>query len=84
MKQNLAVAPETVRGMMALMAIAECSSSAAAAKDLGLTASAVSKLVSRMEERRVLQELDASELELQQHTRRRARNRILGRRMMKE
>ena len=94
MKQNLAVAPETVRGMMALIAIAECSSFAAAAKDLGLTASAVSKLVSRMEERlktrlvhrttrrvqlteigilycerarRVLEELDASELELQQN-----------------
>ncbi len=94
MKRNLAVAPETVRGMMALIAIAECSSFAAAAKDLGLTASAVSKLVSRMEERlktrlvhrttrrvqlteigilycerarRVLEELDASELELQQN-----------------
>jgi DNA-binding transcriptional LysR family regulator len=92
MKRNLAVAPETVRGMMALVAIAECSSFAAAAKELGLTASAVSKLVSRMEERlkarlvhrttrrvqlteigllycerarRVLEELDASERELQ-------------------
>src|ERR1700753_1385422 len=51
MKRNLAVAPETVRGMMALIAIAEHASFAAAAKDLGLTASAVSKLVSRMEER---------------------------------
>ena len=94
MKQNLAVAPETVRGMMALIAIAECSSFAAAAKDLGLTASAVSKLVSRMEERlktrlvhrttrrvqlteigilycerarRVLEELDAGERELQEN-----------------
>lgn len=94
MKRNLAVAPETVRGMMALIAIAEHASFAAAAKDLGLTASAVSKLVSRMEERlktrlvhrttrrvqlteigrlycerarRVLEELDASELELQEN-----------------
>src|ERR1700753_1279688 len=92
MKRNLAVAPETVRGMMALIAIAEHASFAAAAKDLGLTASAVSKLVSRMEERlktrlvhrttrrvqltemgllycerarRVLEELDSSEQELQ-------------------
>lgn len=94
MRRNLAVAPETVRGMMALIAIAECSSFAAAAKDLGLTASAVSKLVSRMEERlktrlvhrttrrvqltemgllycerarRVLEELDSGEQELQHH-----------------
>jgi DNA-binding transcriptional LysR family regulator len=89
---TLAHAPEIVRGMMALVAIANCSSFAGAAADLGLTASAVSKLVSRMEgrlrvrlvqrttrqvrltelgllycerARRVLEELDTSERELQ-------------------
>src|SRR4029453_9789610 len=78
--------------MMALVAIAERASFAGAARDLGLTASAVSKLVSRMEARlrlrlvhrtprsaklteygllycerarRVLEELDNSEQELQ-------------------
>ena len=51
MRPNLTTAPETVRGMMALVAIAECASFSAAATDLGLTASAVSKLVSRMEAR---------------------------------
>src|SRR5258705_13438551 len=85
-------APEVVRGMMALVAIAERASFAGAAHDLGLTASAVIKLVSRMESRlrvrlvhrttrrvrltelgllycerarRVLEELDTSERELQ-------------------
>ena len=93
MKRSLSVAPETVRGMMALVVIAERLSFAAAADELGITASAVSKLVSRMEERlgtrlvhrttrrvqlteagllycerahRVLEELDASERELEQ------------------
>lgn len=92
MNGNLAKAPEIVRGMMALVAISNCSSFAGAAGDLGLTASAVSKLVSRMESRlrvrlvhrttrrvrltelgllycerarRVLEELDTSERELQ-------------------
>jgi LysR family transcriptional regulator, transcriptional activator for dmlA len=92
MKRNLVNAPEVVRGMMALVAIAERSSFAAAAKDLGLTASGISKLVTRMEARlrirlvhrttrraqlteygllycerarRVLEELDLSEQELQ-------------------
>jgi DNA-binding transcriptional LysR family regulator len=92
MKGNLAGAPEIVRGMMALVAIADCASFAGAAGDLGLTASAVSKLVSRMEARlrvrlvhrttrrvqltelgllycerarRVLDELDESERQLQ-------------------
>ena len=92
MKRNLMSAPEVVRGMMALVAIAERTSFAGAAQDLGLTASAVSKLVSRMEQRlklrlvhrttrrvqltelgllycerarRVLEELDSSERELQ-------------------
>lgn len=92
MKRDLAAVPETVRGMMALVAIADSSSFAGAAVDLGLTASAVSKLVSRMETRmklrlihrttrrvrltemgllycerarRVLEELDTSERELQ-------------------
>ncbi len=92
MKRNLISAPEVVRGMMALVAIAEHSSFAGAARDLGLTASAVSKLVSRMEARlrvrlvhrttrsakltefgllycerarRVLEEVDSSEQELQ-------------------
>jgi DNA-binding transcriptional LysR family regulator len=92
MNGNLASAPEIVRGMMALVAIADSSSFAGAANDLGLTASAVSKLVSRMEARlrlrlvhrttrrvrltelgllycerarRVLEELDTSERELQ-------------------
>jgi LysR family transcriptional activator of dmlA len=92
MKGNLAGAPEVVRGMMALVAISDCASFAGAAADLGLTASAVSKLVSRMETRlkirlvhrttrrvqltelgllycerarRVLEELDTSERELQ-------------------
>jgi LysR family transcriptional activator of dmlA len=92
MNGNLANAPEIVRGMMALVAIAKSSSFAGAATDLGLTASAVSKLVSRMEgrlrvrlvnrttrrvqltelgllycdrARRVLEELDTSERELQ-------------------
>lgn len=78
--------------MMALVAIADSSSFAAAARELGLTASAVSKLVSRMEARlklrlihrttrrvrltelglvycararRVLEELETSERELQ-------------------
>jgi DNA-binding transcriptional LysR family regulator len=91
-KRNLVSAPEAVRGMMALVAIAERSSFAGAAQDLGLSASAVSKLVSRMETRlrvrlvhrttrrvqltelgllycerarRVLEELDNSEQELQ-------------------
>jgi DNA-binding transcriptional LysR family regulator len=94
MKRKLAIAPETIRGMMALVAIAEHASFAAAAKELELTASAVSKLVTRMEERlktrlvqrttrrvqltelgilycerarRVLEELDASERELEEH-----------------
>jgi LysR family transcriptional regulator, transcriptional activator for dmlA len=89
---SLANAPEIVRGMMALVAISNCSSFSGAADDLGLTASAVSKLVSRMETRlrvrlvhrttrrvrltelgllycerarRVLEELDTSERELQ-------------------
>jgi DNA-binding transcriptional LysR family regulator len=92
MDGNLASAPEIVRGMMALVAIADSSSFAGAASELGLTASAVSKLVSRMETRlrlrlvhrttrrvrltelgllycerarRVLEELDTSERELQ-------------------
>src|SRR5689334_2232932 len=92
MKRNLAHAPDTVRGMMALVAIADTQSFSGASQDLGLTASAVSKLVSRMEERlkvrlvhrttrqvrltelgllycerarRVLEELDTSERELQ-------------------
>jgi LysR family transcriptional activator of dmlA len=92
MKRNLAVVPDVVRGMMALVAIADSSSFAGAANDLGLTASAVSKLVSRMEARmkvrlvarttrrvrltemgllycerarRVLEELDTSERELE-------------------
>ncbi len=92
MKRDLAAVPEVVRGMMALVAIADSSSFAGAAGDLGLTASAVSKLVSRMEgrlklrlihrttrrvrltelgllycarARRVLEELDTSERELQ-------------------
>jgi LysR family transcriptional regulator, transcriptional activator for dmlA len=92
MKRNLAVVPDVVRGMMALVAIAESSSFSDAARDLGLTASAVSKLVSRMEARmkirlvhrttrrvrltelgllycerakRVLEELDTSERELE-------------------
>ena len=92
MKRNLVSAPEVVRGMMALVAIAERASFAGAAHDLGLTASAVSKLVSRMEARlrvrlvhrttrrvqltelgllycerarRVIEELDTSEQELQ-------------------
>jgi DNA-binding transcriptional LysR family regulator len=91
-KRNLAAVPEVVRGMMALVAIADSTSFAGAAQDLGLTASAVSKLVSRMEARlkirlvhrttrrvrltelgllycerarRVLEELDTSERELQ-------------------
>jgi DNA-binding transcriptional LysR family regulator len=51
MRRNLISAPEVVRGMMALVAIAERASFAGAAADLGLTASAVSKLVSRMEAR---------------------------------
>jgi LysR family transcriptional activator of dmlA len=94
MKRNLANAPDTVRGMMALVAISERASFAAAASELGLTASAVSKLVTRMETRlktrlvhrtthrvrltelgllycerarRVIEELDASERELQHH-----------------
>jgi DNA-binding transcriptional LysR family regulator len=50
-KRSLSVAPEIVRGMMALVAIAERRSFAAAAAELGLSASAVSKLVSRMEAR---------------------------------
>lgn len=85
-------APEIVRGMMALVAIADSASFAGAATELRLTASAVSKLVSRMESRlrvrlihrttrrvrltelgllycerarRVLEELDTSERELQ-------------------
>src|SRR5882724_1129615 len=92
MRRNLISAPEVVRGMMALVAIAERASFAGAAADLGLSASAVSKLVSRMEARmkirlvhrttrrvrltelgllycerakRVLEELDTSERELQ-------------------
>jgi DNA-binding transcriptional LysR family regulator len=92
MQRNLAIAPEVVRGMMALVAIADSSSFAGAAQQLGLTASAVSKLVARMEARlkvrllhrttrrvrlseygllycerarRVLEELDVSERELQ-------------------
>jgi LysR family transcriptional activator of dmlA len=92
MKRNLAAVPEVVRGMMALVAIADSSSFSGAAVDLGLSASAVSKLVSRMEARlklrlihrttrrvrltelgllycerarRVLEELDTSERELQ-------------------
>lgn len=92
MNGNLANAPEIVRGMMALVAISNCSSFAGAATELGLTASAISKLVSRMESRlrvrlvhrttrrvrltelgllycerarRVLEELDTSERELQ-------------------
>jgi DNA-binding transcriptional LysR family regulator len=92
MKRNLAVVPDVVRGMMALVAIADSSSFAGAAQELGLTASAVSKLVSRMEARmrvrlvhrttrrvrltemgllycerarRVLEELDTSERELE-------------------
>lgn len=92
MKRDLAAVPETIRGMMALVAIADSSSFAGAAVELGLTASAVSKLVSRMETRlklrlihrttrrvrltelgllycerarRVLEELDTSERELQ-------------------
>jgi DNA-binding transcriptional LysR family regulator len=92
MKRNLAVVPDVVRGMMALVAIADSSSFAGAAQELGLTASAVSKLVSRMETRmklrlvhrttrrvrltelgllycerarRVLEELDTSERELE-------------------
>jgi len=91
-KRDLAAVPEVVRGMMTLVAIAESTSLAGAAQDLGLTASAVSKLVSRMEARlkvrlvhrttrrvrltelgllycerarRVLEELDTSERELQ-------------------
>jgi len=91
-KRDLAAVPEVVRGMMALVAIADSSSFAGAARDLGLTASAVSKLVSRMEARlklrlihrttrrvrltelgllycararRVIEELDTSERELQ-------------------
>jgi DNA-binding transcriptional LysR family regulator len=51
MKRNLAVVPDVVRGMMALVAIADSASFAGAAQELGLTASAVSKLVSRMEAR---------------------------------
>src|SRR5882724_8191577 len=92
MRRNLMSAPEVVRGMMALVAIAERASFSGAARDVGLTASAVSKLVSRMEARlklrlvhrttrsakltefgllycerarRVLEELDSSERELQ-------------------
>jgi LysR family transcriptional regulator, transcriptional activator for dmlA len=92
MSGNLPHAPEIVRGMMALVAISDRASFAGAASDLGLTASAVSKLVSRMESRlrvrlvhrttrrvrltelgllycerarRVLEELDTSERELQ-------------------
>jgi DNA-binding transcriptional LysR family regulator len=92
MRPNLISAPEVVRGMMALVAIAERASFAGAAADLGLSASAVSKLVSRMEARlrvrlvhrttrrvqltelgllycerarRVIEELDTSEQELQ-------------------
>jgi LysR family transcriptional regulator, transcriptional activator for dmlA len=92
MNGSLANAPEIVRGMMALVAISNSSSFSGAATDLGLTASAVSKLVSRMETRlrvrlvhrttrrvrltelgllycerarRVLEELDTSERELQ-------------------
>jgi DNA-binding transcriptional LysR family regulator len=92
MKRNLAAVPDVVRGMMALVAIADSSSFAGAAQELGLTASAVSKLVSRMEARlrarlvhrttrrvrltevgllycerarRVLEELDSGERELE-------------------
>jgi DNA-binding transcriptional LysR family regulator len=91
-KRDLAVVPEVVRGMMALVAIADATTFAGAAGELGLTASAVSKLVSRMEARlrtrlvhrttrrvrltelgllycerarRVLEELDSSERELE-------------------
>src|ERR1041384_3986736 len=92
MSGTLPRAPEIVRGMMALVAISDRSSFSAAAGDLGLTASAGSKLLSRMESRlrvrlvhrttrsvrltelgllycerarRVLEELDTSERELQ-------------------
>jgi DNA-binding transcriptional LysR family regulator len=92
MSPNLTSAPEVVRGMMALVAISDSASIVGAATQLGLTASAVSKLVTRMEARlkarlvhrttrrvqltelgllycerarRVLEELDLSEQELQ-------------------